>query len=174
MKRKGLILISTVLIVALAVFYNQKNGVEVVSGPAAQLKNLPGFEWSQVKGKPFVVHFWAKWCAPCAEEIPHLVEFAQVASSKLPGLKILAVSLDQKLEESKSILPKGGEGLPGNFILFLDSEHTVAEAMGSYQYPETYFFDSEGKVIEKWVGPQKWNQPEVMEYFERKLTDLAL
>jgi thiol-disulfide isomerase/thioredoxin len=172
MKRKGLILISTAFIVIFAVLFNQKSGMSSNQGPAVHLQALPGFDWSQVKGKPFVVHFWAKWCAPCAEEIPHLVEFAQNASVKLPELKILAVSLDQKLEDSKSILPKKGEDLPSNFILYLDSEHAVAEAMGSYQYPETYFFDSEGKVIEKWVGPQKWNQPEVMQYFERQLKAL--
>jgi thiol-disulfide isomerase/thioredoxin len=169
MKRKGLFLISTVLVVIAGLFFYEKSGKEVGTDLGQHLKQIPEFDAGTVKGKPYIVHFWAKWCAPCAEEIPHLVDFARAANEKLPELRILAISLDQDLKESKTILPNGGEGLPPNLLLYLDPEHRVAEAMGSYQYPETYFFDSKGAIVEKWVGPQKWNNPEVFSYFQRKI-----
>ena len=169
MNRKILVGISILLVVILTLFYSYSNRKGQDSGVYAQLQNLPGFNRGDVEGKYFVLHFWAKWCAPCAEEIPHLVNFAAQAEKKIKNLKVLAVSLDENLDQSKTILPNQGVNLPDNFLLFLDSQHTVAEGMGSYQYPETYFYDPNGQVIEKWVGAQKWDSPEVIEYFNRKI-----
>jgi len=170
MKRKSLAVISITLIVSAVFYFNKIGGNDQQSRVFSHLKELWGYEARFIEGHPIVLHFWAKWCAPCAEEIPHLVEFSKVANEKFPDLRIVAVSLDENIEESKSLLPNKGVGLPSNWLLYLDSEHKVAESMGSYQYPETYFFDAKGAVIEKWVGPQKWDTPEVIEYFTRKLT----
>ena len=192
MNRKTLAVVSMVIVVGIGIYFNQKSRTELagVSSSAqstssdhqgsvakspylSELGKLPGFDLQSIQGRPFLVHFWAKWCAPCAEEIPHLVEFAKAAEQKLPGLLILAVSLDSDLEVSRSILPNQGKSLPSNFKLYLDAEHQVAESMGSYQYPETFFFGSNGSVVEKWVGPQKWNQTEVMDYFVRRWAEVS-
>jgi thiol-disulfide isomerase/thioredoxin len=137
-------------------------------GVYEQLSALPGVQVSELKGSYVILHFWAKWCEPCAEEIPHLVEFAKQAKFSKP-LKVLAVSLDPTLEESKEILPERGARLPSGFLLALDRDHHVAESLGSYQYPETYLISPEGEVLEKWIGAQKWQKPEVLEYFRKKL-----
>ena len=132
----------------------------------ANLEKYSITDTSKLKGHYFLLHFWAKWCEPCAEEIPQLLEFAQKAQFPKP-LYILAVSLDPSLEESKKILPENGANLPANFILALDQNHKYAEAVGSYQYPETYFVSPEGEILEKWVGPQKWTKPEVLQFFSK-------
>jgi thiol-disulfide isomerase/thioredoxin len=168
MKRKLLAGFSILLVVILAQTYSffreksQKNDIY------SHLQTINQFDSKEVEGRYFVLHFWAKWCAPCAEEIPHLINFAKQAQEKLPGLKVLAVSLDESLEISKTILPNQGVGLPSNFVLLLDAQHALAEVLGSYQYPETYFYDTKGNVLEKWVGPQKWDTPDVIEYFKQK------
>ena len=169
MKRKILVGISILVVVFLAQFYSYYRGKSQNSDIYAELQALPGFDRKDVEGHYFVLHFWAKWCAPCAEEIPHLVSFAHLADEKLKGLKILAVSLDETLSKAKTILPNQGVGLPGNMILLLDPQHAVAEGLGSYQYPETYFYDPKGHILEKWIGSQKWDNPEVIEYFTRKM-----
>ena len=133
------------------------------------LRTLKGFDPLSMKGNYFLIHFWAKWCEPCADEIPHLVSFASKSAATSKPLKILAISLDPSLEESKTILPKGGANLPANFILLSDPEHKTADVMGSYQYPETYFVDPNGEILEKWIGPQKWDKPEVMDFFIRRI-----
>jgi thiol-disulfide isomerase/thioredoxin len=132
------------------------------------LAQIKGFDPKSVEGQYFILHFWAKWCEPCAEEIPTLVEFSKKAQFSKP-LKVLAVSLDPTLEEAKQILPNQGEGLPANFILLLDPDHKVAEGMGSYQYPESYLVDPKGQIIEKWIGPQKWAKQEVFDFFKMKI-----
>lgn len=134
----------------------------------AELEKHKITDIEKLKGNYVIVHFWAKWCEPCIEEIPELVAFASKVKSSKP-LLILAVSLDPSLEVAKQIFPDGGASLPTNFILALDPEHRFAEAVGSYQYPESYLMNPNGEIIEKWVGPQKWNRPEVLDYFSKRL-----
>jgi thiol-disulfide isomerase/thioredoxin len=169
MNRKLIVGISITIVVILTLFYSYFSGKSQKDDIYSQLQILPHFDRKAVEGQYFVLHFWAKWCAPCAEEIPHLIKFAGLADQKLKGLKILAVSLDETLEQAKTILPNQGVNLPANFLLFLDPQHTVAEGLGSYQYPETYFYGPKGQVLEKWVGPQKWDADSVMEYFSHKI-----
>jgi thiol-disulfide isomerase/thioredoxin len=134
----------------------------------AALSRLNGFDREKLKGNHYLLHFWAKWCEPCAVEIPHLVEFARKVKTSKP-LYVLAVSLDPTLEEAMEILPGQGRDLPPNFLLALDPEHRVAEAVGSYQYPETYLVGPDGKILEKWIGAQPWKKPEVLQYFTSKI-----
>lgn len=169
MKRKLLVGFSIFFVVVLAQIYGILREKSQNNDIYSQLHSVAGYDRKEIEGRYFILHFWAKWCAPCTEEIPHLVEFAKKAQGQLQGLKIVTVSLDESLEVSKTILPNQGAGLPGNFVLLLDAQHTIAEALGSYQYPETYFYDPNGKIIEKWVGPQKWDTPEVIEYFKQKV-----
>ena len=152
----------------LAVFWLKSSGSSRKPDVYSTLAQLPNFDANQVKGQYFIIHFWAKWCEPCADEIPHLVEFAAKSKFQKP-FKIIAISLDPTLEESKQILPDHGLHLPANFLLVLDPAHKIAEKLGSFQYPETYFVNPQGDIVEKWVGPQKWNKPEVFEYFRQKL-----
>jgi len=134
----------------------------------SKLTRLQGIHRDDFEGHYILLHFWAKWCEPCAEEIPGLVRFAEkVGSTK--KLKVLAVSLDPKLEDSLEILPEKGKHLPAQFVLALDSDHSVAESIGSWQYPETYLVGPDGMILEKWIGPQQWQKHEIMDYFMNRL-----
>jgi len=49
-------------------------------------------EFSQWRGKPMVVNFWATWCPPCREEMPLLDRMARVT----PGVQFVGISVDDK------------------------------------------------------------------------------
>ena len=114
---------------------------------------LPGLQ--SLKGKPVLVHFWASWCPPCLPELPQIIEFA--ARMKPAGWTVLAVSTDSKPEAARAALPKG-QALPENFKVVYDVDSKAADAFGSYVFPESYWIDPEGRILQKWVGPQDWEK----------------
>ena len=88
-------------------------GGVVAAGPAAVLS--PGSpapalevrEW--IRGAPidamsaegtYVVEFWATWCGPCAESIPHLTEMAKAhANVRFVGISVLEDNDKQQVQE---------------------------------------------------------------------------
>ena len=72
------------------------------STPASRASDVPQFSFSSLEGKTVamkdlgnkvvIVDFWATWCGPCREEIPHLNELYSELKGK--GLEIVGISMD--------------------------------------------------------------------------------
>lgn len=62
--------------------------------PALSTTLLDGSTWSSEahKGIPILLTFWASWCGPCMEELPHLQSLWE--ERKALGFEVLAVSVD--------------------------------------------------------------------------------
>lgn len=54
---------------------------------SGKLRNVS--EW---EGKVLVINFWATWCPPCLEEIPHFIELQDKYASQ--GLQFLGIALE--------------------------------------------------------------------------------
>lgn len=79
--------------------------ISSVGNAQVKLLNLENFDKRLASGKDttFVVNFWATWCAPCVEELPHF-ERLQAENSSSP-LKVILVSVDPKSKLSKVVDP---------------------------------------------------------------------
>ena len=53
------------------------------------------------RGKVVLVDFWATWCLPCVEQLPHTLELGQQMADR--GLAVVTVSCD----EPDGIGPRG-------------------------------------------------------------------
>ncbi|NEU07386.1 TlpA family protein disulfide reductase [Flavihumibacter sp. R14] len=55
------------------------------------------------KDTVYLVNFWATWCAPCIEELPHFEKLADTMNGK--PVKVLLVSLDFKSKLETVVRP---------------------------------------------------------------------
>ena len=69
--------------------------------PEFELNDLKGeaVRLSQFKGKVVIVNFWATWCAPCKQEIPHLSKMLETYKDQ--GLVVLTISTDSPQTQSQ-------------------------------------------------------------------------
>ena len=105
---------------------------------------------AQIKGKPIVLNFWARYCGPCWTEMPELQDFYEVHKGRL---QLLGIDLGQftglgSPKDAGKLLDSLGITYPAGFT---DDAHVVR----SYQVaamPTTVFIDSEGVVFRTWSG----------------------
>jgi peroxiredoxin len=118
---------------------------------------------SSFGGKLLVLNFWATWCPPCIEELPSLDAFQLRLRSK--GVVVLGISVDKNEQTYKTFLERARV----SFLTARDPEANISSSYGTYKYPETYVIDQQGRVVEKFIGPENWLKPEVIQRIERLL-----
>lgn len=99
---------------------------------------------SDFKGKPVVLNFWATWCGPCIQEMPH---FQAKYQSGDAGVEFVMVNLTDGVRETVSgvvtFLSDQGYTLP----VYYDTQAEAATIYRVSSIPSTYFIDEEGYLI---------------------------
>jgi cytochrome c biogenesis protein CcmG/thiol:disulfide interchange protein DsbE len=107
-------------------------------------------------GKLLLVNFWASWCPPCVEETPSLDQMTRRFAAR--GLVVLGISVDKDANAYHRFLDQRKVA----FLTARDPEQNINADYGTYQYPESYLIDSNGKVVEKIIGPKDWMDETVL------------
>ena len=116
--------------------------------PDFTLKTLDDQEitLSSLKGKVVLLDFWATWCGPCRESIPHLIQLYKTYREN--GFEMIGISLD-----------KGDATVVRNFTKSMDIPYPIVmapeEVARDYRVtsiPTTFFIDKEGKIRERITG----------------------
>jgi cytochrome c biogenesis protein CcmG/thiol:disulfide interchange protein DsbE len=118
---------------------------------------------SSFGGKLLVLNFWATWCAPCIAEIPSLDAFQKQFRSQ--GVVVLGVSIDKNEQLYHRFLERFRVG----FETSRDPEANLAADYGTFQFPESYIIDSNGKVVEKIISDQNWMDPQFVAHIKKML-----
>jgi peroxiredoxin len=110
--------------------------------PDFTLKTLqgPNIRLAEQRGRVVLVNFWATWCGPCKQEMPHLNRLYDKYRSS--GFVLMGVNVDED--------PKVAAGTAGRFglrfpVLF-DADKAVSKLYDLQSMPATVLIDRDGKV----------------------------
>lgn len=123
---------------------------------------------SDLRDKIVVLNFWASWCPPCVEEAPALNQLENYIAPK--GGMILGVSVDEDPEAYQKFIAEHGVNFPTWRDPFVHgNDWKIANEYGTKMIPETYVIGRDGKIARKIIGPQQWDSPEMLSYFDALL-----
>jgi thiol-disulfide isomerase/thioredoxin len=120
---------------------------------------LPGLDGKMVSkadlaGHVYILDFWATWCGPCRQSLPHLDELYQ--SQKAAGLKVFAVNLQEDKATVEDFVTKTKLAVP----ILLDKEGKTGESFKATGIPETVLVGKDGKVAKVFIGFDETATPE--------------
>jgi thiol-disulfide isomerase/thioredoxin len=113
--------------------------------PDFAFKTLDGKDLTlaSVRGKFFLLDFWATWCAPCVAEIPNL-EAVYKAFGSDPRFVMASLSLDERPEDATSFVKS--KNLNWHQCI-VGPESPVATAYGATAIPATFLIGPDGKIL---------------------------
>jgi len=127
--------------------------------PAFELEKLDGTRFSSksLNGQVVLVDFWATWCKPCLEEIPHWNELHERYREK--GLVVLGITIQSGWA---SDIKPDVEKLKIKYPLVIGDQKVEKGFGGIWGFPTTFLIDRKGRIYKKYTGqqPQKHAQIE--------------
>jgi len=110
--------------------------------PNFTLKDVDGqsVDLKSYRGKVVLVDFWATWCPPCQEEMPHLEQMHRELREK--GLVVLGLDVGESAETVRDFAREHHYTFP----LLLGAEPEIAAKYHVDGYPTVYMVDRAGKI----------------------------
>lgn len=99
------------------------------------------------EGKWVLLDFWATWCSPCREEIPHLAKAYKKYADK--GFEIYGVSLDNDVNAWKLFVKDNLMTWVNVYGLNEKKESELAILYNVRSIPTNYLISPEGKIVAK-------------------------
>jgi peroxiredoxin len=116
-----------------------------VSGPAPNFTlqaNAGGqVSLASLKGKVVMVNFWATWCVPCRQEMPHLEALYEKYNGL--GFELLAVNVEKNNAEGAR---KWLQETPVTFPVLFDPENQVTKLYKVQTMPSTVIIGRDGTM----------------------------
>lgn len=115
------------------------------------LRTLDGrsVTFGELRGKVVVLDFWATWCKPCRDALPHLRRLAARMEDK--PFELVSVSVDRDEEAMRTMV----EEEEMTWTQVWDPEKHLVRAFGVETYPFYLVVDHEGRptaTMDGWSG----------------------
>ncbi len=120
---------------------------------------------SDFKGRPVLLNIWAKWCAPCLEEMPKL---NQLQAEAAPGtLAVIAVAVDEPNPvKVRDFLANRRWDAPKPY---LDPENNFAKALDIKSIPVSLLIDKNGFALVRVDAPVDWYSAEAIRLLQQTI-----
>lgn len=135
-----------------------------LDGRMAEGKSLPPFrlralgggaaiDSEALRGKVFVLHFWATWCRPCVEKLPALADL--YARHAAEGLEIVSLSID---DDPATVIAFRRERVPMPWTHAWEEPTTVEQLRAMYKVAgstKTIIVGRDGVVVAEHLDPSE-------------------
>jgi peroxiredoxin len=127
--------------------------------PAWSVTTLDGrkIDSASLAGKVVVVDFWATYCAPCVQEIPHYVDLQKKYADQ--GLVIIGVSTDRRGVDFVAKFVKR-YGVSYDIAMINEEIGDALITEDSVPLPLTFLVDRQGVVRHQKAGPMPMDEYE--------------
>ena len=95
---------------------------------------------SELRGQVVMINFWATWCPPCREEMPHLNRLYD--QYRKTGFVLLGVNVDDNAQQAQDMARE----LQIAFPVLFDTTKQVSRRYDVDAMPSTVIVDRDGKV----------------------------
>ncbi len=103
------------------------------------------FALADTRGSVTVINFWATWCGPCVNELPHFQRLHETFGDEV---RIVAVHSDLVTDDVDAFLANYDYTIP----FALDDSGVIAAYGGSVMLPQTIVLDKNGVIVYNTVG----------------------
>jgi thiol-disulfide isomerase/thioredoxin len=141
------------------------NDVPLTSQPMAPTKPVEEMTWAVMdnktalegsvfklkdfRGKAVILDFWATYCKPCIEEIPHL----RALQKKYGKENLEVVGMHVGGEEDRPLVPAFAQRLTIDYTLAIPEDELTRFIFGrETAIPQTVVFDRKGRLVKKIIG----------------------
>jgi thiol-disulfide isomerase/thioredoxin len=116
--------------------------------PAFEVTALDGskFNLDAMGGRVVLIDFWATWCGPCNEELPHMRRIAKEFAGE--PFVMISVSWDGDEAKWKEFIQKNGM----TWVQYRDADHKLAQEFGVTAIPHYFTIDSDGVLTSEMMG----------------------
>lgn len=116
--------------------------------PAFEVTALDGtkFNLDAMDGRVVLIDFWATWCGPCNEELPHMKKIAKEFAND--PLVIISVSWDSDDAKWRAFIQKNEM----TWVQYRDADHKLSDEFGINAIPHYFTIDSDGVLTAEMLG----------------------
>lgn len=154
MSQKKLLVIFAAIVLGCGIYFVKRSPRNTAS--ATQRNPAPDFSLPQLDGKPLtlssyrgnvvLLDFWATWCDPCRDEIPHFVDLQNKYASQ--GLQIIGVSMDDSPDPVRPFYQE----FKMNYPVVMGSAKIGDLYGGILGLPVALLIDRTGRISAKHIG----------------------
>ena len=106
-------------------------------------------KFSEYKGKVLILDFYATWCVPCRDSVPHLIGLQKKFEDQ--GLAVVGLNVGGPGDEQE--VPAFAKEFGIQYTLAKPDDDLVSFLMSdSDAIPQTFVFDRQGQLVQRFVG----------------------